>query len=63
MRDIKLNLNPKRLITFERKYLNYLKEEIRNARKSGEEDYLVWLSNRLEWSEKMVEKKIKRLNK
>lgn len=63
MRDIKLNLNPKRLITFERKYLNYLKEEIRNARKSGEEDYLVWLSNRLVWSEKMVEKKIKRLNK
>ena len=59
--DYKLNLNPKRLITFERKYLKYLKQEMRTARRSGEIDYVVWLNNRLLWTEKMVDKKVKKL--
>lgn len=63
MKDTKLNLNPKRLITFERKYSEYLKQEIRNAKKSGEDDYVVWLNNRLQWSETILQKKIDGLTK
>lgn len=59
--DRKLNLNPKRLITFERRNLNRLRAELVEALKRGETDYVVWLSNRISWSEKMVDKKVRKV--
>ena len=59
----KLNLNPKRLITFERRNLNNLKTQLRVAEMNGEPDYQLWLLNRIQWTEKVLEKKIKNISK
>ena len=59
----KLNLNPKRLITFERRNLNNLKAQLRVAEMNGEPDYQLWLLNRIQWTEKVLEKKIKNISK
>jgi len=61
MKDKKLNLNPKRLITFERRILNQMKKNIREARWDGEYDYVIWLENRLEWNKKILKKKIAKM--
>ena len=58
MIDKKLNLNPKRLITFERRMINNYKSQIEIAIADGEHDYAVWLTNRMEFSQKLLDKKI-----
>jgi hypothetical protein len=63
MNDKKLNLNPKRLITFERRMIDQYKSEIIEARKSGEYDYEVWLTARMSFSEKILNKKILRIER
>ena len=63
MNDKKLNLNPKRLITFERRMINNYKSQIREAVINGETDYVVWLTNRKEFSQKILDKKIKRMTR
>ena len=59
----KLNLNPKRLITFERRNLNTLRTQLKTAQMNGEPDYELWLLNRIQWTEKVLEKKIKNISK
>lgn len=58
MRDTKLNLNPKRLITFERRMVDEYKTLINTARSEGEHDYVMWLTNRMEFNQKILDKKI-----
>ena len=58
MTDKKLNLNPKRLITFERRMINNYKSQIQIAAMNGENDYVIWLTNRMGFSQKILDKKI-----
>jgi hypothetical protein len=58
MTDKKLNLNPKRLITFERRMINNYKSQIQIAAMNGENDYVIWLTNRMGFNQKILDKKI-----
>tara|TARA_R110002111_G_scaffold95526_1_gene147670 strand:- start:700 stop:939 length:240 start_codon:yes stop_codon:yes gene_type:complete len=58
MTDKKLNLNPKRLITFERRMINNYKSQIQIAAMNGENDYVIWLTTRMGFSQKILDKKI-----
>ena len=58
MNDKKLNLNPKRLITFERRMINNYKSQIQIAIRDNEDDYFQWLTNRMGFSQKILDKKI-----
>ena len=58
MNDKKLNLNPKRLITFERRMINNYKSQIQIAAMNGENDYVIWLTNRMGFNQKILDKKI-----
>ena len=58
MNDKKLNLNPKRLITFERRMINNYKDQIQIAAMNGENDYVMWLTNRMGFNQKILDKKI-----
>lgn len=58
MTDKKLNLNPKRLITFERRMINNYKSQIQIAAMNGENDYVMWLTNRMGFNQKILDKKI-----
>jgi|TARA_R110002153_G_scaffold144946_1_gene296199 hypothetical protein len=58
MNDKKLNLNPKRLITFERRMINNYKSQIQIAAMNGENDYVMWLTNRMGFNQKILDKKI-----
>ena len=58
MTDKKLNLNPKRLITFERRLINNYKSQIQIAAMNGENDYVIWSTARMGFSQKILDKKI-----
>ena len=58
MNDKKLNLNPKRLITFERRMINNYKSQIQIAAMNGENDYVMRLTNRMGFNQKILDKKI-----
>ena len=63
MTDKKLNLNPKRLITFERRMINNYKSQIQAAAMNGENDYVIWLTNRMGFNQKILDKKITRMTR
>ena len=63
MTDKKLNLNPKRLITFERRMINNYKSQIQIAAMNGETDYVIWLTNRMGFNQKILDKKITRITR
>ena len=63
MTDKKLNLNPKRLITFERRMINNYKSQIQIAAMNGETDYVIWLTNRMRFNQKILDKKITRITR
>jgi hypothetical protein len=63
MNDKKLNLNPKRLITFERRMINNYKSQIQIAAMNGENDYVIWLTNRMGFNQKILDKKITRITR
>ena len=58
MTENKLKLNPKRLITFERRLINNYKSQIQIALRDGEDDYYQWLTARMDFSKKILDKKI-----
>ena len=58
----KLKFNPKRLITFNRRMLNTHKAQLRVAQMNGEADYELWLLQRIQKGEMVLEKKIKNLS-
>ena len=63
MTDKKLNLNPKRLITFERRMINNYKSQIQIAAMNDENDYVIWLTNRMGFNQKILDKKITRITR
>jgi hypothetical protein len=58
----KLKFNPKRLVTFNRRLLNTFKAQLRVAQMSGEPDYELWLLQRIQKGEMVLEKKIKNIS-
>jgi hypothetical protein len=58
----KFDFNPKRLVTFNRRLLNTFKAQLRVAQMSGEPDYELWLLQRIEKGEMILEKKIKNIS-
>jgi len=59
----KVNFNPKRLVTFNRRLLNSHKAQLRVAQMSGgEPDYELWLLQRIQKGEIALEKKIKNIS-
>jgi len=58
-----MNLNPKRLVTFQRRFLNLLKTELQEAHKRGETDYVFWLNIKFVKSKRMLNKKITKVKK
>jgi hypothetical protein len=59
----KFSFNPKRLVTFNRRLLNTHKAQLQLARMNGESDYELWLLQRIEKGEMVLEKKIKNISK
>ena len=59
----KFDFNPKRLVTFNRRTLNIFKAQLRVAQMNGEADYELWLLQRIEKGEMVLEKKIKNISK
>jgi len=59
----KFKFNPKRLVTFNRRMLNTHKAQLQVARMNGEADYELWLLQRIEKGEMVLEKKIKKISK
>ena len=57
----KFDFNPKRLVTFNRRMLNTFKAQLRVAQMSGESDYELWLLQRIQKGEMVLEKKIKKI--
>ena len=57
----KFDFNPKRLVTFNRRMLNTFKAQLRVARMNGEPDYELWLLQRIQKGEMVLEKKIKKI--
>ena len=57
----KFDFNPKRLVTFNRRMLNTFKAQLRVAQMSGEPDYELWLLQRIQKGEMVLEKKIKKI--
>jgi hypothetical protein len=58
----KLKFNPKRLVTFNRRLLNTFKAQLRVAQMTGEADYELWLLQRIQKGEMVLEKKIKNIS-
>lgn len=57
----KFDFNPKRLVTFNRRMLNTFKAQLRVAQINGEPDYELWLLQRIQKGEMVLEKKIKKI--
>jgi hypothetical protein len=57
----KFDFNPKRLVTFNRRLLNTFKAQLRVAQINAEPDYELWLLQRIQKGEMVLEKKIKKI--